>query len=265
MIILGFLYGKFVFQLNQVSFSIPHRTLLQPTSLNFEEGYVYGLIGHNGSGKSTLIKLMARQHPISSGEILLDGKKLNHWNSREFAKRVAYLPQHLPQTTNMTAKELIAMGRYAWNGLFGRQTSVDKQAIQRALELTHTEKFANQIVDTLSGGERSRIWLAMLLAQQSQYLLLDEPLAALDIAHQVEVMQLVYQLSRELNLGVIIVIHDINLASRFCDHLVALHSGKLLVQGNAHEIVNTSSLQAIYGIKLNVLDHPEAHRPVSFY
>ena len=254
-----------MFQLNQVSFSIPHRTLLQPTSLNFEAGYVYGLIGHNGSGKSTLIKLMARQHPISSGEILLDGKKLNHWNSREFAKRVAYLPQHLPQTTNMTAKELIAMGRYAWNGLFGRQTSVDKQAIQRALELTHTEKFANQIVDTLSGGERSRIWLAMLLAQQSQNLLLDEPLAALDIAHQVEVMQLVYQLSRELNLGVIIVIHDINLASYFCDHLVALHSGKLLVQGNAHEIVNTSSLQAIYGIELNVLDHPKTHRPVSFY
>ncbi|TGZ99211.1 ABC transporter ATP-binding protein [Rodentibacter pneumotropicus] len=254
-----------MFQLQQVSFSIPQRTLLSPTSLSFESGKVYGLIGHNGSGKSTLIKLMARQHPLSSGDILLNNRSIQHWNNRDFAKQVAYLPQHLPQTTNMTAKELIAMGRYAWNGLFGRETDADRQAITRALQLTHTEKFADQFVDTLSGGERSRIWLAMLMAQESRFLLLDEPLAALDIAHQVEVMQLIHQLSRELNLGVVIVIHDINLAARFCDHLVALHSGKLLAQGNAHDIVNTPSLQQIYGIELNVIEHPKTHRPVSFY
>ncbi|OOF78216.1 iron-hydroxamate transporter ATP-binding subunit [Rodentibacter caecimuris] len=254
-----------MFQLRQASFSIPRRTLLHPTSLSFENGKVYGLIGHNGSGKSTLIKLMARQQRLSSGDILLDNHSIRHWNSRDFAKQVAYLPQHLPQATNMTAKELIAMGRYAWNGLFGRETESDRQAVTRALQLTHTEKFADQLVDTLSGGERSRIWLAMLIAQESRFLLLDEPLAALDIAHQVEVMQLIQQLSRELNLGVIIVIHDINLAARFCDHLVALHSGKLLAQGNAHDIVNTTSLQQIYGIELNVIEHPETHRPVSFY
>ncbi|OOF86015.1 iron-hydroxamate transporter ATP-binding subunit [Rodentibacter ratti] len=254
-----------MFQLQQVSFSIPQRTLLYPTSLSFESGKVYGLIGHNGSGKSTLIKLMARQHPFSHGDILLNNRSVQSWKNQDFAKQVAYLPQHLPQTTNMTAKELIAMGRYAWNGLFGRETEADKQAISRALTLTHTEKFADQLVDTLSGGERSRIWLAMLMAQESRFLLLDEPLAALDIAHQVEVMQLIHSLSRELNLGVIIVIHDINLAARFCDHLVALHSGKLLAQGNAHDIVNTPSLQKIYGIELNVIEHPDTHRPVSFY
>ncbi|OOF49049.1 iron-hydroxamate transporter ATP-binding subunit [Rodentibacter trehalosifermentans] len=254
-----------MFQLQQVSFSIPQRTLLHPTYLSFESGKVYGLIGHNGSGKSTLIKLMARQQKISSGEILLANRSIHQWKSRDFAKQVAYLPQHLPQATNMTAKELIAMGRYAWNGLFGRETQADRQAIARALQLTHTAPFADQQVDTLSGGERSRIWLAMLLAQESQFLLLDEPLAALDIAHQVEVMQLVHQLSRELNLGVVIVIHDINLAARFCDHLVALHSGKLLAQGNVQDIVNKASLQQIYGIELNVIEHPETHRPVSFY
>lgn len=254
-----------MFQLRQASYSLPNRTLLHPISLSFERGKVYGLIGHNGSGKSTLIKLMARQQKISSGEILLANRSVQQWNSRDFAKQVAYLPQHLPQATNMTAKELIAMGRYAWNGLFGRKTDADKQAITRALQLTHTEKFADQWVDTLSGGERSRIWLAMLMAQESRFLLLDEPLAALDIAHQVEVMQLIHRLSRELNLGVVIVIHDINLAARFCDHLVALHSGKLLAQGNAHDIVNTPSLQQIYGIELNVIKHPNTYRPVSFY
>ncbi len=254
-----------MFRLDQISFRIPQRTLLFPTSFTFDAGKVYGLIGHNGSGKSTLIKLMARQTQLSGGSISLDGKDIAHWNQREFAKRVAYLPQHLPAATNLTACELIGMGRYAWNGLFGRQTAADKQAIAEALRLTHTEKFADQLVDTLSGGERSRIWLAMLLAQQSRFLLLDEPLAALDIAHQVEVMQLVHQLSRDLGLGVVIVIHDINLAAHFCDHLVALHSGKLLAQGDAQQIVNPPLLEAIYGIRLNVLPHPQTQRPVSFY
>ncbi|MGX2956934.1 ABC transporter ATP-binding protein [Ursidibacter arcticus] len=254
-----------MFIVENATFSIPNRTLLHPISLQFERGKVYGLIGHNGSGKSTLIKLLAKQQPLSAGKILVEQQSIADYSARAFAKKVAYLPQHLPNATNLTAKELIAMGRYAWNGLFGRQSAEDKAAIAQALKLTHTEKFADQPVDVLSGGECSRIWLAMLLAQQSQFLLLDEPLAALDIAHQVEVMELVYKLSRELNLGVIIVIHDINLASRYCDHLVALHSGKLLAQGNAHQIVNSDALKEIYGIRLNVISHPDTQRPVSFY
>lgn len=254
-----------MFCIDQASFTIPNRVLLHPISLTFEQGKVYGLIGHNGSGKSTLIKLLAKQQPLSAGQIIFQNRPLADWASREFARQVAYLPQHLPNATNLTARELIAMGRYAHQGLFGRETTADRNAIEQALALTHTEKFADQNVDLLSGGERSRIWLAMLLAQQSQFLLLDEPLAALDISHQVEVMELIHKLSRELNLGVIIVIHDINLAARYCDHLVALHSGKLLAQGSAHQIVNADSLKAIYGIELNVIEHPETKRPVSFY
>ncbi|TCT15902.1 iron complex transport system ATP-binding protein [Bibersteinia trehalosi] len=254
-----------MFTVEQASFAIPERPLLQPISLTFEQGKIYGLIGHNGSGKSTLIKLLAKQQAMSTGQIFFQNRPLAHWSSREFARHVAYLPQHLPNATNLTARELVAMGRYAHQGLFGRESNADRQAIEQALALTHTEKFANQNIDVLSGGERSRVWLAMLLAQQSQFLLLDEPLAALDIAHQVEVMELIHKLSRELNLGVIIVIHDINLAARYCDHLVALHSGKLLAEGNAHQIVNSPSLKAIYGIELNVIEHPQTKRPVSFY
>lgn len=254
-----------MFKLQQISFALPERTLLYPLDLNFTLGKVYGLIGHNGSGKSTLIKLMAKQQKLSAGQIFLNGQDINQWNSREFAKQVAYLPQQLPTNTQLTATELITMGRYAWRGLLGRYTESDKQAVAQAMALTHTQKFANQWVDTLSGGERSRIWLAMLLAQQSQFLLLDEPLAPLDIAHQVEVMQLIRQLSRELGLGVIIVIHDINLASYFCDELIALHSGRLLIQGSAKQIINAQNLQQIYGIDLNVIEHPRTACPVSFY
>lgn len=254
-----------MFLIENATFAIPTRTLIHSISLQFEQGKVYGLIGHNGSGKSTLIKLLAKQNTLSGGRILFNQQELSRWSSRDFAKQVAYLPQHLPQATNLTARELIAMGRYAWNGLFGSNKQKDHEAIERALALTHTEQFAEQLVDTLSGGERSRIWLAMLLAQQSKFLLLDEPLAALDIAHQVEVMELVKKLAHELNLGVIIVIHDINLAARYCDQLVALHSGKLLAQGDAFEIVNSPKLKQIYGIDLNVIEHPETKRPVSFY
>ncbi|WP_018652607.1 ABC transporter ATP-binding protein [Actinobacillus capsulatus] len=254
-----------MFLIENATFTIPTRTLLHSISLQFEQGKVYGLIGHNGSGKSTLIKLLAKQEQVSAGKILFNQQELSRWSSRDFAKQVAYLPQHLPQATNLPARELIAMGRYAWNGLFGSNKQKDHEAIERALALTHTEQFAEQLVDTLSGGERSRIWLAMLLAQQSKFLLLDEPLAALDIAHQVEVMELVKKLAHELNLGVIIVIHDINLAARYCDQLVALHSGKLLAQGDAFEIVNSQKLKQIYGIDLNVIKHPETKRPVSFY
>ena len=254
-----------MFKVENVSFSIPARILLHPVSLSFERGKVYGLIGHNGSGKSTLIKLLAKQEPHSTGKILFNDKELSLWSGRDFAKQVAYLPQHLPQTTNLTARELILMGRYAWNGLFGSDKQKDSAALERAFSLTHTEKFAERSVDTLSGGERSRIWLAMLLAQQSKFLLLDEPLAALDIAHQVEVMELIKKLAEELELGVIIVIHDINLAARYCDHLIALHSGKLLAEGDAFEIVNSPKLKEIYGIELNVIEHPKTKRPVSFY
>lgn len=254
-----------MFQLQQVSFSLPDRTLLHPLDLTFKRGKVYGLIGHNGSGKSTLIKLMARQQTRSTGKILLKGQDIGQWRSRDFAKQVAYLPQNLPNNTQLTATELISMGRYAWRGLLGRYSQADKEAIAQAMALTHTEKFASQGVDTLSGGERSRIWLAMLLAQQSQFLLLDEPLAPLDIAHQVEVMQLIRRLSRELGLSVIIVIHDINLASYFCDELIALHRGRLLMQGEARQIINPQHLQQIYGIELNVIAHPHAESPVSFY
>ncbi len=254
-----------MFQLNQVSFSIPNRTLLAPISLTFERGKVYGLIGHNGSGKSTLIKLMARQNKLSSGEILVNGKAIQEWGSREFAREVAYLPQHLPTATQLTARELIQMGRYAWNGLLKSNKEKDQSAVENALVLTHTEPFAERLVDVLSGGERQRVWLAMLLAQQSNFLLLDEPLAALDIAHQVDVMRLIRRLSRELNLGVVIVIHDVNLAAAFCDELVALHSGKLLEQGTPQQLMNSETLQRIYGLHLNVISHPTTDVPVVFY
>ncbi|KAA0011431.1 ATP-binding cassette domain-containing protein [Billgrantia pellis] len=252
-----------MFELRRVGFDIDGKSLLAPSDLVFGEGQVHGLIGHNGSGKSTLLKLLARQQLATHGELSLDTRPLCRWGQREFARRVAYLPQQLPTTESLTGRELVAFGRYPWRGLIGRHGQEDRLAIERAIALTHTEPFADRLVDTLSGGERQRVWLAMLLAQGSRFLLLDEPLAALDIAHQVEVLALIRQLSRELGLGVVIVLHDVNMAARYCDRLVALHGGRVLADGTPAELMNGDTLEAIYGIPMQVMAHPSGHHPLA--
>ncbi|WP_346797161.1 ATP-binding cassette domain-containing protein [Halomonas sp. Bachu 37] len=250
-----------MFEVKGATFEINGKPILKPIEHTFLEGKVYGLIGHNGSGKSTLIKLMAQQQPVSQGVIHFDQRPLNEWGYREFARQVAYLPQHLPSAENLTGRELVGFGRYPWHGLLGRHTQKDKNAVERAIALTHTEAFADRLVDTLSGGERQRVWLAMLLAQGSRFLLLDEPLAALDIAHQMEVLALIRKLCDELNLGVIIVLHDINMASRYCDELMALRHGRLLAHGKPHDMMRDSTLEAIYGLPMQVMKHPNGdHR-----
>lgn len=246
-----------MFEVKAATFEVSGKRLLHPTDLSFREGTIYGLIGHNGSGKSTLIKLLAQQQPASQGEIHFDGRSLAAWGNREFARQVAYLPQHLPSAENLTCRELVSFGRYPWHGLLGRHTKEDETAIDRAIELTHTSGFADRLVDTLSGGERQRVWLAMLLAQGSRFLLLDEPLAALDIAHQVEVLTLVSRLCHELGLGVVIVLHDVNMAVRHCDYLIALHSGRVLAEGASETLMNDETLQAIYGVPMQVVPHPD--------
>lgn len=252
-----------MFDVQGATFAVQGKLLLQPIQHTFQEGKVYGLIGHNGSGKSTLIKLLAQQHPISEGNIHFDRRPLSDWGSREFARQVAYLPQHLPSAENLTGRELISFGRYPWHGLLGRHTQKDRDAVERAIALTHTEAFADRLVDTLSGGERQRVWLAMLIAQGSRFLLLDEPLAALDIAHQMEVLALIRQLCDELNLGVIIVLHDINMASRYCNELMALHSGRLLAHGTPDELMRQSTLEAIYGLPMQVMQHPNGEHRIA--
>lgn len=245
-----------MFKLDAVSYQIPGKTLLHPIDLSIDHGQVVGLIGHNGSGKSTLVKLLARQLTPSSGSITLEGKELHKWGDRPLARQVAYLPQQLPPTEGLTARDLIRFGRYPWHGALGRFSREDEEQVRKAMALTDTDRFADRSVDELSGGERQRVWLAMLLAQNARYMLLDEPTSALDIAHQVEVLSLVRKLGRELDMGVIVVLHDINMAATYCDHLVALHSGELLTEGSPDQLMNQDTLASIYGISMSIMEHP---------
>ena len=250
-------------RLEQVQFRLGSRQLLQPLDLQIPQGQVCGLIGHNGSGKSTLIKLLARQQSASGGRILLDGEDLASYSSREFARRVAYLPQQPATTDQLTVRELVRFGRQPWHGLLGRFGPDDQRAVARAMALTQIEPYADRLVESLSGGERQRVWLAAMIAQQTRYLLLDEPTSALDVAHQVEVLALIRQLSHELDLGVVLVLHDINMAARYCDRLVALREGALLRQGTPEELMTSATLADIYQLPMQVLAHPVTGEPVS--
>ncbi len=252
-----------LFEIEDASFSAGGRTLVGPISLAIPTGALIGLIGHNGSGKSTLLKMLARQHP-AEGTIRLNGRPLGQWGDRAFAREVAYLPQTTPSSSGMLVKELVALGRYPWHGALGRFSASDRAKVAEALEMTGLASFADRLVDTLSGGERQRAWIAMLVAQDTKCLLLDEPISALDIAHQIEILTMIRNLVRTRNIGVIAVLHDVNMAARFCDHIIALHGGALIAQGPPNEIMQPAPLEAIYGIPMGVMASPEAGLPLCY-
>jgi len=251
-------------QLNNVSFKISSHTILKPTNLTFQKGVITTLLGHNGCGKSTLMKLLSRQNAPSQGQVLLEDKAITHFKPKEFALKVAYLPQNPPITDGVTVKELVSFGRYPWKGAFGRYTTQDKTFIQQAIKKVGLEDYQDRFVATLSGGERQRAWIAMLLAQQSECILLDEPTSALDISHQYELLALIRELNQNLGLTVIMVLHDINMAAKFSDHLIALHSGKVIAQGAPSDIMQTDTLAKIYGMELALFQHPTTGQPISY-
>lgn len=253
-----------VFELKQAAVEIGGRQILQPLDHTFTPHRVTGLIGHNGSGKSTLIKLLSRQNTADSGSILWQQRPVEQWSSREFARHVAYLPQHLPSAEGMTVLELVSLGRYAWHGALKRISDEDKAAVKQAIACVDLNWAENHLVEQLSGGERQRAWLAMCVVQASHCLLLDEPTSALDIAHQKEVLQVIHELSRSRHLTVIMVLHDINMAARYCDEFLALRQGEKIFHGDATELMKPTQLEAIYHVPMGVIQPEHSALKISY-
>jgi len=229
--------------LDSVSFRSGDRVLLDAVSFSLAPGQFYGVIGHNGAGKSTLIRLLGGELLPSSGAVLLDGAAVHAFSAKARARRIASLAQKLPDAADFLVRELVMLGRFPWQGWLQRPSAEDVACVEAAMAQTDVARFAAQPVNTLSGGERQRAWLALCLAQQSEVLLLDEPLAALDIVYQVEVLQLVRQIIAARGLTVVVIIHDINLAAQYCDELVALKQGRLLKTGRPSEIMTAQVLK----------------------
>lgn len=242
------------FEVRELAVHIGSTAILHNISLAFNEGQVTALLGHNGSGKSTLLKSLARQIPACAGEVRIEGKTAKSLGARAFARIVGYLPQHPPGTDGLTVRELVALGRYPWRGPLGRYSEEDHSLIDQAIADTDLKPFQHRSVDTLSGGERQRAWIAMLLAQQTRCLLLDEPISALDVKHQVETLRLVQRLASQRELTVIVVLHDVDLASRFCDRLVALKAGQVVADGTPAEIMDSQILESIYSVPMGVME-----------
>lgn len=237
------------------------RMVLKGVHLRISRGEFVGLLGPNGSGKSTLLRVLSGVLKASRGQVWLDGYLLGQLRSKDVAKRLAFVPQREDVAFDFTAWEVVLLGRAPYIGWWGKESVRDVQAAERAMERTDSMSLAERAFRTLSGGERQRVILARGLAQETPLLLLDEPLTHLDVAHQVGTLSLLRDLNREAGLTVLAALHDINLASEFCDRLLVLRQGQLVAEGTASEVITPSLLTRVFGLDAWVRVNPATGRP----
>ncbi len=235
--------------------------VVRDLSFSLARGQFVGLVGANGSGKSTVVRALSRVLPPARGQVLLDGADIHRMSARELARRMAVVPQQVSVGFPFTAREVVLMGRAPHLSRFGMERERDYEIADRCLALTGVEAFADRPITNLSGGERQRCLIARALAQEPDVLLLDEPTAHLDINHQIEILDLLRALTAERGLATLVVLHDLNLASQYCDHLLLLAGGRLLAQGDPREVVSEEHIRAAYGADVQVRLHPSTGRP----
>jgi len=239
----------------------PNWWCLKDISLEFRLGELVGLLGPNGAGKTTLVRALAGQLHPTAGEVTLDGAPIRAWGRLEVARRIGYLPQDVRSSFSYTCEEVVAQGRYPHLGTLGLLGRHDREVVRRSMEWTATLAFARRPLNDLSGGERQGVLLASVLAQETRFLLLDEPTAALDLHHQVDVFERISQLAHE-GLGVIVITHDLNLAAQYCDRLVLLHEGRVAAAGAPAQIMVEDVLKRIYQTELMVHRNPVTGTPM---
>lgn len=237
----------------QVALGYSGKIISPCLDLTISKPEIISIIGPNGSGKSTFLKALSRLLPPETGAILLNGKDIHRMKPNEVARMLAVLPQSVQAPGDMRVYDLVGNGRSPYIGLFGRPAAADQSAIQTAIEATGIDELAHRRLDTLSGGERQRAWLAMALAQQPQILMLDEPTTYLDVHHQLEFMKLVEKLHREMQLTVVMVLHDLNHAARFSHRVIAMKNGKIFADGTPQEVLTTENFRLLYGVEATVM------------
>jgi len=251
-------------RLKKVSLGYGGQLVLKGIELEAKPGEILGVIGPNGCGKSTLIRGISRIITPSSGRIFIDGQNIDGMSRSNLARMVAVVPQNPLLPESLTAFELVLMGRTPHLGRFSYEGEKDVAIVQRAMEVTQTIAFARRRLKELSGGERQRLVIARALAQEPKVMLLDEPTAYLDINYQVEILDLVSQLCRQQGLIVVATLHDLNLASQYCDQLVMLHGGKIYSRGSPGAVINKQAIKEVYGAEVYVYPHPVNSLPMTF-
>ncbi|MFT4083717.1 MAG: ABC transporter ATP-binding protein [Nocardioides sp.] len=238
------------------------RTVVDDLTLEVPDGSFTVVVGANGCGKSTLLRGLARLLRPSGGSVLLDGEDIHRLRSKEVARRLGLLPQGPTAPDGILVGDLVGRGRHPHVGLLRQWTERDQQAVTDAMVATGIADLEHRYVDELSGGQRQRVWIAMALAQQTPLLLLDEPTTFLDIAHQVDVLELCAELHEEHGRTLVVVLHDLNHACRYAGHLVALREGRIVAQGAPRDIVTAELVEEVFGLACRVIDDPETGSPL---
>ena len=237
-------------------------TVAENLNVSIPDGHFTAIIGPNGCGKSTLLRTLSRLMTPAHGKVWLDGEHIQHYASKEVARRIGLLAQNATTPGDITVQELVARGRYPHQPLFTRWRNEDEIAVSNAMQATGITHLASQSVDTLSGGQRQRAWIAMVLAQETSIMLLDEPTTWLDISHQIDLLELLSELNREKGYTLAAVLHDLNQACRYATHLIALRDGKIVAEGAPKEIVTAQLIEKIYGLRCMIIDDPVAGTPL---
>ncbi|KEI93057.1 ABC transporter ATP-binding protein [Clostridium botulinum] len=236
--------------------------IVKELNMQIPKGKITSIIGANGCGKSTILKAVGRILKPKKGVVHLSGQDISKLSTKEIAKKMAILPQNPTAPSGLTVNELVAYGRFPHQKGFGNLTKEDKRIVKWALDATKLSEFERREVDTLSGGQRQRVWIAMALAQQTDLILLDEPTTYLDLAHQLEVLKLLYELNRNQKCTIVMVLHDLNLAARFSDYIIAIQKGAIIKYGNPEEVMTPEVLRKTFNINADIVIEPKSNRPV---
>ena len=238
------------------------RRIVDDLTLAVPDGSFTVIVGANGSGKSTLLRGLARLLNPHSGGVYLDGEQIHRLRSKEVARRLGLLPQGPTAPDGIVVSDLVSRGRHPHVGLLKQWSDRDQTAVDGAMAATGTSDLRNRYVDELSGGQRQRVWIAMALAQQTPLLLLDEPTTYLDIAHQVDVLELCAELHEEHGRTLVVVLHDLNHACRYATHLVAMREGRIVAEGAPTDIVTAELVEKVFGLRCRVIPDPETGTPL---
>ena len=250
------------FIIKQIDVAYTDKTIIEDLSLEIPMGKITTIIGPNGCGKSTLLKTIGRIMKAKKGSVILNGKSIYEIPTKEIAKKMAILPQTPTAPEGLTVEELISFGRYPYQKGLGKLDYKDKRIINWAMEVTKLEGLKGSPADNLSGGQKQRVWIAMALAQETDIILLDEPTTYLDMAYQLEVLELLEELNKTHGCTIVMVLHDINLASKYADYLVALRKGKIICSGTPVEVICKEILKQVYEIEAEIIMDKRNNKPI---
>lgn len=226
------------------------KPVLTDVTLSMQKGRLTSLIGPNGAGKSTLLSIVSRLIPADRGEVRIDGRSLKEYSSNDLAKKLSFLKQSNHTNLRLTVRELVSFGRFPYSQ--GRLTTADWEIVDRAIESMELAEMQHKYLDQLSGGQRQRAFIAMVVAQDTDYILLDEPLNNLDMKHSVQIMKILRRLVQESGKGIVVVMHDINFASNYSDHIVAFKEGCILYDGPTDDVIEPSVLRDVFGMEIQI-------------